>query len=72
MTSNCFLADNNGAPWAVNGAGFDTATVTAQDLSSRQTRRTRGGDFNGHQWRLSLAISGDSHTATDKSTTADK
>ena len=44
--SNCFLADNNGAPWAVIGAGFDTDTVTAQGLSSRQTRRTRGGDFH--------------------------
>ena len=41
--------------------GFDTATVTAQDLSSRQTRRTRGGDFRwphvgtsrGHQRGLS-------------------
>jgi len=44
-------------PGAVCGAGFDTDTVTAQDLSSRQTRRTRGGDlswppvgtFPGHQ-----------------------
>ncbi len=45
----------------LSGAGFDTATVTAQDLSSGQTRRTRGGDFQwppvatciGHQWGLS-------------------
>ena len=27
-------------------AGFDTATVTAQGLNDRQTRRTRGGDFH--------------------------
>src|SRR4051794_20907642 len=59
--SNCFLADNNGVPWAVIGDGFDTDTVTAQGLSSRQTRRTRSGDFpwppagtsTGHQWGLS-------------------
>ena len=59
--SNCFLTDNNGAPWAVNGDGFDTDTVTTQGLSSRQTRRTRGGDFHrpyvgtfrGHQRGLS-------------------
>lgn len=61
MTSNFFLADNNGAPWAVNGDWLDTATVTAQGLNSRQTRRTRGGDFlwppagtsDGHQRGLS-------------------
>src|SRR4051794_37275185 len=59
--SNCFLADNNGVPWSVIGDGFDTDTVTAQGLSSRQTRRTRSGDFpwppagtsTGHQWGLS-------------------
>ena len=59
--SNCFLADNNEAPWAVLGDRFDTDTVTAQALSSRQARRTRGGDFHwphvgtshGHQRGLS-------------------
>jgi len=48
--------------------GFDTATVTAQDLSSGQTRRTRGGDFywppmgtfRGHQWGL---LHGHGHSA---------
>jgi pimeloyl-ACP methyl ester carboxylesterase len=40
------LADNNGGSWAVIGDWLDTATVTAQDLRLRQTRRTRGGDFS--------------------------
>ena len=52
-------------PWAVIGAGFDTDTVTAQGLSYRQTRQTRGGDFTGHTWGLFVATSGDFHTATD-------
>src|SRR3954468_17027372 len=39
------------------GDWLDTATVTAQGLSSRSTRRARGGD-------LHLAISGDFSLAT--------
>ena len=44
-TSNCFLTDNHGS-LAVTGAGFDTATVTAQDLDSWQTRRDARWGFS--------------------------
>ena len=48
-------------PWAVTGDWLDTATVTAQGLSSSPTRRTRSGYFSwppagtshGHHWVLS-------------------
>ena len=65
MTSNCFLADNNGAPWAVNGAGFDTDTVTAQASAPGRHDEREVGTFSGHQRGPPLATNGDSHMATD-------
>ncbi len=57
MTSNFFLADNNGAPWAVNG----------DRLRHRHRHRPGpqlGADTTDARWGLSMATSGDLLLAT--------
>src|SRR3954466_10758405 len=66
MMSNSSLADFNGASPGRCSDWLDTATVTAQGLSSRSTRRARDGDLHpATSGDFSMATSGDFGTATD-------